>query len=82
MATFAVFLAGCGGNEEGACVNPDKQVVAIEAEVPLMAPVYDPATSSVLALNETGDRLEMIEVVDAEVGFFGPDAQDPRLVTT
>ncbi|MDP9439045.1 MAG: hypothetical protein M3P49_09900 [Actinomycetota bacterium] len=82
LATFAFFLAGCGGNEEGAGDNLDKQVVSLEAEVALRAPVYDPATGSVLALNETGDRLVKIEVEEPEGGFFGPDAQDPRLVTT
>ena len=82
LATFALFVAGCGGNEEGAGDNLDKEVVSLEAEVALRAPVYDPATGSVLALNETGDRLVKIEVEEPEGGFFGPDAQDPRLVTT
>jgi hypothetical protein len=42
LATFAFFLAGCGGNEEGAGDNLDKQVVSLETEVPLRDPAYQP----------------------------------------
>lgn len=79
IATSAFFLVGCGG-EEGAGDALDKQVVSLEAEVALRDPVYDPATSSVFALDEGGDRLVKLEVEEPEGGFFGSGAQDPRLV--
>lgn len=81
MATSAFLLVGCGG-EEGAGDDLDKQVVALETEVPLRAPVYDPATSSVLALDEGGGRLMKLRVEEPEGGFFGASAQNPHLVTT
>ena len=81
MATSAFLLVGCGG-EEGAGDDLDKQAVALETEVPLRAPVYDPATGSVLALDEGGGRLTKLRVEEPEGGFFGASAQDPRAVTT
>ena len=81
MATSAFLFVGCGA-QEGAGDNLDEQVVALETEVPLRSPVYDPATSAVLALDEGGERLVKLRVEEPEGGFFGPDAQDPRLVTT
>ena len=78
MAASASLLAGCGG--EGAGGGPDKQVVSLASEAPLKVPVYDPATRSVFALDEGGDRLVKIEVEEPEGGFFGSGAQDPDLV--
>ena len=81
LATSALFLAGCGGSEEGAGDDLDEQVVSLETEFPLRDPAYQPAAGgSLLALTEDGDGMVKLEVEEPEGGFFGPDEQDPRLV--
>ena len=80
LTTTAILLAGCGGGEEGAGDNIDKQVVSLETEVPMKEPVYQPTAGGILALTEDGDAVAKLEVEEPEGGFFGPDEQDPRLV--
>ncbi len=46
----------------------------------MRAPAYQPTARDVLALTESGDRVVKLEVEEPEGGFFGPDAQDPRLL--
>ncbi|QIN78369.1 hypothetical protein GBA65_07350 [Rubrobacter marinus] len=83
LTASALLLVGCeGGDEEGAGDNLDGQVVALETEVPLRAPAYQPASGgALLALTEDGDGIVKLEVEEPEGGLFaGPDEQDPRLV--
>ena len=80
LAASAILLAGCGGGEEGAGDNLDKQVVSLETEVPMREPVYQPTAGGILALTEDGDAVAKLEVEEPEGGFFGPNKQDPRLV--